>query len=426
MAPIIKVNQYESRLITASEQEQQGTYRVTLECVEQSGLSATVAWLKSIRLSKLLEQMQAIDFRKENALNELEALTQSVDELISSNRGGDTAIHGFIGERAQVFLSNAWSIINGETKSCELIDDNGMTDYFERGISIQQKACKSNGWLGVDHVLRHREKYPEFHGKYQIPKDFYETYVKIGNMSQSAADRLSRHERNLWNKIQKVKQAGIVVEPMKVTYSEIQPDRIYDTIDNQRKELLSEAEKQNEFAVEAHKPTAKACIQTAVISSVAEGFLSGSAKVLEKRVSGKRFRDFDKDDAKDIGRATAEGTVKGAVRGIAVYLTENFTPIPGVVAGGAVTVAFESGKAIKKYADGHISEQECAKAIGKSAITASAGALGAKLGREICPIPIIGEVVGGFLFAFFANKGFNLIKVSQNSVLYLSDYASFI
>ena len=137
--------------------------------------------------------------------------------------------------------------------------------------------------------------------------------------------------------------------------------------------------------------------------------MNGLAKALEKRVSGKRFRDFDKEDAKDIGLATAEGTVKGAVRGTAVYLAENFTPVPGVVAGGAVTVAFESGKSIKKYADGDISGHECAKAIGKSVITASAGALGARLGGEICPIPIIGEVVGGFLFSFLADKGFNLV-----------------
>lgn len=409
VTPIIKVNQYEGRMTAASEQNNQGTCSVTIECAEQSGLSAAVSWLKTIRLAKLLEQMQTIDFRKENAMKELETLTRSVDDLIRSNRGGEKGIHGFIGERAQVFLSNAWSIINGEAKICELIDDNGMTDYLERGIAIQQKACRSNGWLGLDHILRHGEKYPDFSGKYQIPKDFYETYVKIGNMSQSEAGRLSRHEWNLWNEIQKVKQAGITVEPMKVTYSEIQRDRIYDTIDGQREELLSEAERQSELAVEAHKPTVKACIQTAAVSSVVEGVLSGSAKALEKRFEGKHFRDFDKKDAEDIGVAAIEGTAKGAVRGAAVYLTENYTPVPGVVAGGAVTVAFESGKAIKQYADGDISGKECTKAIGKSVITASAGALGAKVGGKLCPIPIVGEVVGGFVFSFLADKGFNLI-----------------
>ena len=257
--------------------------------------------------------------------------------------------------------------------------------------------------------MRHSEKYPGYDGKYQIPKDFYEKFEKIGNMSQSEAGRLSRHEWNLWNEIQKVKQAGITVEPMKVTYGEIQQDRIYDTIDNQREALRSEAEKQNKLAVEAHKPTAKACVQTAAVSSVVEGVLSGAAKALEKRGRGKRFRDFDKKDVKDIGLATVEGTVKGAVRGAAVYLTENFTPVPSVVAGSAVTVVFESGKAIKKCADGVISGQECAKAIGKSAISASVGAIGAKLGGKLCPIPIIGEVLGGFVFSFLANKGYNLI-----------------
>ena len=160
------------------------------------------------------------------------------------------------------------------------------------------------------------------------------------------------------------------------------------------------------MAIEAHKPTVKACVQTMAASSAIEGALSGAAKVVEKRISGKKLKDFEKQDIKEVGLATAEGAVKGAVRGTVVYLAENCTSIPGVVAGGAVSVAFESGKIIKKYADGDMTKQECVRAIGKSTLTVSAGMLGAKIGGKICPIPIVGEVVGGFVFSLLADMGF--------------------
>ena len=405
----MEINQFAGGTETVTEKGIQSSRNSIAESTEQGGLSAAVSWLKSIRLAKLLEEMERIDFRKENAMNELEELTRSVDELFRSNRGGEKGIHGFIGERAQVFLCNAWSIIKGEVRICELIDDNGMTDYFEHGISIQQKACRSNGWLGLDHVLKHSEKYPEFCGKYHIPKDFYEEFVRIGNMSQYEAGCLSRHEWNLWLEIQKVKQAGITVEPMKVTYSEIQRDRIYDTIENQRDMLHEEVEKQTKLAEDSHKPTVKACIQTTFISATIEGVLGGASVALEKRFMGKNFKDYNKQDLKDIEMAAVEGTVKGALRGTAVYLTENYTSIPGVVAGSAITVAFESVKAMKKCSDGVISKQECVRITKKSTLIATAGALGAKLGEEICPVPVVGGVVGGFVFSFFADRVYFLI-----------------
>ncbi len=405
----MKDNQKEREARSTVERTPSEIYTKPVGRAEENGVSAAIAWLKSIRIERLLDRMREIDFRKDNALSELKELTRSVEELIKSNRGGDTGIHGFIGERAQVYLSNAWSLINGEARICDLIDDNGMTDYLENGIEIQQKACRSNGWLGLDHIAKHKAKYPTFNGKYQIPKDFYETYERIGQLTEKEAGRLSRHEWNLWHEIQQVKQDGITVEPMRVTYREIQRDTIFDTIDKNEEGILKEAQAQADQAEEIYKPTAKACIETAVVSSAVEGALSGAAKLIEKRCEGKHLRDYDQEDLKDVGLAVAEGSARGAVRGAAVYLAENYTPIPGVVAGSAVSVAFESAKALKRYSDGESTGQECANEIGKSIMTSAAGALGAKLGGKICPIPIVGEVVGGFVFSWVFGKGYGFV-----------------
>lgn len=406
---------YEGRKDCESEYRAAGYFSKTVEYAEQQGASATIAWLKSIRIANLLEQMREIDFRKDNAMEELKTLTESVEQLLNTNRGGDKGIHGFIGERAHVYITNAWGLMYGEVKVCELIDDNGMTDYLENGISIQQKACRSNGWLGLDHVLRHREKYPEFVGRYQIPKDFFDTYMRIGSMSEKEAGKLCLHEWNLWHEIQEIKQAGIEIEPMKVSYDEIQRDRIYDTIERNKAEIQAKMREMKDQAIELHKPTVKAGIQTAAISSATEGILAGAVKIVEKRLEGKEFKEFDSQDLKEIGLAAAEGSIRGAVRGTVVYIAENCTAIPGVVAGAAVTVTFESAQAVKRYCDGKITREECVGAVEKSVVVAAAGGLGAKLGRKIIPVPVVGEVIGGFLFSFVASKAINMIDRLRES-----------
>ena len=408
--PMKTLAQHEERTASTSSKTHSSSYGNSAECFEQYSLSAITAWLKSIRIAKLLEEMRTIDFRRENAMEELRVLTESVEHLISTNRGGDKGIHGFIGERAQVYLCNAWELIKGQAKICELIDDNGMTDYLEKGIEIQQKACRANGWLGLDHVFCHHDKYPEFHGKYQIPLDFYEEFRRLENLTKEEAGKLRRHDWNLWKEVQKVKQAGIEVEPMRVTYREIQRDSIYGTIDRNKDEILAEAESQKNRAIETHRPTVGACIKTAVVSSATEGLLTGSAIVFEKCCEGKSLKEFDSQDLKDVGLATAEGSAKGAIRGAAVYITENCTPVPGVIAGSAVTVAFEGAKAVKQCYDGNITKEECVYAIEKSVLVATAGGVGAKIGGKLCPIPIIGEVVGGFVFSFIASKSLDEIS----------------
>ena len=70
-------------------------------------------------------------------------------------------------------------------------------------------------------------------GKYQIPKDFYKEFQRLETMKKIDAGKLSRHEWNLWQEVQRIKNANIKVEPMKVTYDEIQRDNIFDTIKKQ-------------------------------------------------------------------------------------------------------------------------------------------------------------------------------------------------
>ena len=375
---------------------------------EEQGAAGLISWLKSIRLEKLLYEMEQIDFRKTRALEELKALTKSVEELIASNRGGDKGIHGFIGERAQVYITNAWALFRGSARISELIDDNGMIDYWENGIAVQQKACRYK--LGLPYLLEHKAKYPTYKGIGQIPKDFYETYKRLEKLTQAEAGKLRRPDRKIWEEIQKVKAEGIIVKPMRLTYSEIQKDRIMGTIDEHQQKIEREARRQETRAAEKHRATVCEAAKTIAASAATEGLMTGTVEILNKRHEGKRLKDFNQSDAKDIGKAVLKGSGKGAVRGAVVYTATNFTHIPAPVAGAAVSVVFDGVSAVSKYAGGRVTGAECAAEIGKSTLLASAGAIGAKLGRKFIPIPIVGEAVGGFIFSFAADKGYGWLN----------------
>ena len=405
---ISTIDHFEGRTLNGKNVQDDRTQNRAASAAEQQGVAGFISWLKAMRLEKLLQEMEQIDFRKANALNELKALVKSVEELIASNRGGDKGIHGFIGERAQVYITNAWALIKGSGRISELIDDNGMIDYWENGIAVQQKACRYK--LGLPHLLDHKAKNPEFVGIGHIPKDFYETYKRLESLTDAEAGRLTKPDRAIWLEIQKVKKAGITVRPMECTYDEIQRNKIFDTVDKNEQEVKAEADRQAKQAVERHRPTLREGAMATATSAVVEGVMTGAGEILNKCHEGKRIRDFDLDDAKDIGKAALKGSGKGAVRGAVVYTAVNFTSIPAPAAGAAVSVAFDSVSAVKKYADGKITGAECAEEIGKSALVASAGALGAKLGGKICPIPVVGEVVGGFIFSFAANKGYGWLR----------------
>lgn len=379
------------------------------DIAEQNGLVSVVDYLKNRRLQDQNAQLSMLAMRHDEAASEIQRLRVSVDSLIASNRGGSKGVHGFIGERAQVHLSNAWASIRGEDMSSILIDDNGMVDYLKDGVAIQQKACRSNGLLGLDHILMHKDKYPEFQGAYQIPKDFYSEYCRLESLDHYEAGKLRHRDYRVWTVIQKVKELKIHVEPMDLSYDEIQRDTIDTTIQKNVEAIESERLSQTKTIVDSHKPTRGACLKTMAVSSALEGALCGAFKVVERKRQGQSVKSFSKNDIKDVACATLEGSLRGALRGTTVYLAENYTRIPGVVAGSAVTVAFESAKSAYNYRKGTISGRQCADNIGKSIVTTYSGAIGAKLCGKLCPIPVVGEVMGGFLFSFAANKACEIV-----------------
>lgn len=202
-------------------QTEKKVYQEIASTTQAQTTGAFIGTLNEIRLHELVKRYAEIDCHKAGADQELQALREEIKNLIESNRGGTTGMHGFIGERVQVSFSNARAVMQGQEKAYTLIDDNGMTDYLRGNTLIQQKACLSDKALGLTHIAAHAEKYPVFiqeNGIYQIPKDFYAKYQRFVNMAEETALKLRKEDLRMWKRVQEFKAAipEAKVEPMVV------------------------------------------------------------------------------------------------------------------------------------------------------------------------------------------------------------------
>ena len=226
--------------------------------------------LNQIRAEHLCHDLKRIDIDYNNACNELQYGMDSIKHVIISNRGGQKGMHGFIAERAQVHISNSNALVNGKKPMYTLLDDNGPTDYLCGDTLIQQKACRSGGMLGLDHVQNHANTYAFYvnaGGIYQIPKDFFETYSRLLHTPESIATKMRNDDYKLWQKIHTFAQENpdITIEPMVVTYDEIQASTIQETLMQVSEDHIRIRKERTKEAVSLHKSTFKEGVMRQII-----------------------------------------------------------------------------------------------------------------------------------------------------------------
>lgn len=353
--------------------------------------------------------------RRDDATAEIEKLRVDIIKLIDSNRGGIKGVHGFIGERVQVVFCNARAIIQGENPLYRLVDDNGMTDYLRGDVLIQQKACISDKALGLTHILDHANKYPAFldqKGVYQIPKDFYEIYTRFIKMPKEVAGKLLKEDYRMWSRVQSFHDAApdIRVEPMVVTYNEIQAGSVIDTIKCETESIEKLCHEQEVLAKSASQPTWLEGIKITATSAAIEGLADGGLSLVEHTLQGKRIRDFDNTDWSEIGIDAAKGVGKGVIRGAATYFATNLLNVPAPIITSSVTAAFRVRKEVKSLNVGVITKQQFGYSVSEVVADAAVSAISAEAGKRLIRIPILGPLVGNAVGMFIWGMGKKVIR----------------
>lgn len=343
--------------------------------------------LNKIRSDRRNKDIMIIDIDYNNSCRELQSGLDSIKLVIESNRGGEKGMHGFIGERAQVHILNSNALVIGEKPLYTLLDDNGPTDYLRGDTLIQQKACRSDGMLGLNHVQNHADIYTFYisaGGIYQIPKDFYETYHKLLHTPEIIATKMRNEDYKLWKKIQSFAQENpdITIEPMAVSYGEIQARTIDKTLYQVSEDHKQIHKDRTQEAIKLHKANIKECTRVTICSATIEGSVDGALYFIRKLQDGKKLSEFNTTDYKDIGIETAKGAGKGAIRGATVYALTNTIGMPAPIATASITAAFEITEEVIKYSKGETTGKEFAKNSAWHCLDVTVSAVSSMLGAK--------------------------------------------
>ncbi|MBE5965295.1 MAG: hypothetical protein E7252_10335 [Lachnospira sp.] len=373
-----------------------------IKSTQEQAVAAWITNLNQIRLDELISRLDQQDVNLAEALGELAELKNFIGDPLHI-LGNPTTKHGEIAEHVQVNFSNARRLIQGLDREYTF-DGVGRTapeDYLKNGLQIQSKFC--NGIRAtLTKVREHLENYPDFvenGGSYDIPKDQYNEIIRIINLKETNPTILNKTERNVIETIKKFEEeTGLSIfddlNASVADYKEVQQGVINNTIAKEETEIKKEDERQREEAYHNSKPTLKEGVKAVGVSAALEGGVTFCMSIAAKRKEGKKLSEFTEDDWKDIGIESGKGTLKGGIRGGAVYILSNFTATPANVASAYVTAAFGVASQAKALERGEISKEDFVINCEAVCLDVAVSAIASIAGQIIIPIPILGAVVG--------------------------------
>ena len=373
---------------------------------QEQAVASWINYLNQERLDRLMEALRIQNQNWDQAANTLNSTLSTINKvIIERNRGGLKGMHGFIAEVAECGVGNARELVQGGMPVYEWINDNGPADFLRNGVQIQQKFVSAGNHLSLQAITQHFEKYPDFlsqGGKYQIPEDHYEQIKRLLSISKQQANKMptSTGEFSLkqWREVHDFFDKGTIklddIEPSKLTYDQVQMDRISDTIQGEKQSLKEVDQKIRDNAYEASKPTIEQGVKVAVASATIEGGAAFVIAVAKKRKEGKKIGEFDLKDWEEIFEKSSVGVVKGGIRGISIYALTNYTATPAAVASSLCTASFGIAEQAHLLRIGKINEEQFIMNSEILCLDATVSALSSFLGQALIPIPVLGAVIG--------------------------------
>lgn len=380
-----------------------------IKSAQKQTIAAWIDLLNKIRIDEIVSKLESQEIKYADAMDIFAELKRSIaDDIVYKNRGGEKGIHGFIGERLQVYIENAKSVALGKVKEYKLIDDNGAVDYLRGNTPIQQKARML--FCSLTSIREHSDTYIHFvenGGIYQVPKDFYCRIEKLWELSEEKILQLKESNKEdylLYKYINVFREKTNItidqIEPMDFTYEEIQKINYEKTIAYREKEIKDENDKIKKQIAKNQQGSLKELGKVTLVSAGIEGGMNFILSVKKKMSEGKSINEFTEQDWKEVGIDTGKATLKGGIRGASVYLFTNMTLTPANVASAYVTAAFNIASQMKQLKNNNISEEEFLINCEIACLDVVISSTASMIGQTLIPIPALGAVIGNITGEF--------------------------
>ena len=414
-----------------------------LKNTQEQAVASWVNYLNQIRIDRLIESLRNEQFNFDSAIETINKTLEIIGNDIVNNgegRGGIYGMHGFIAEVAECGIGNAKEQIEGKIPIYEWINDNGPADIKRGTDYIQQKFVNSGNHLSLQAIIKHFQTYPDFlqnGGVYQIPSDHYERIKWLLSISEEQANKMPTSNGDFslkqWKEVHEFfNNSGIdfdSIEPSNLRYDEVQKNTYESTLNAEKQKLADRNEERRARAYQESKPSLQQGVNVALVSAAIEGGMTICLDIAKKVKSGKKLKDFDLEDWKEIAGDSGIGFLKGGVRGSSIYLMTNYTATPAAVASSLVTASFGIAEQIYMYNKGELSELELYENSELLCLDASISALSSLAGQLLIPVPVVGAVIGNAVGTImyqiakdnFAEKEQRMIEEYVNSISQLND-----
>lgn len=380
----------------------------TIKSGQEQAVASWINYLNQVRLNQMNEVLKQEQSNLNKAMATINKTLKEIDIGIVHNgkgRGGTSGMRGFIAEASECGISNAREQIVGKAPIYTWINDDGPIDLSGNGLMIQMKFSNSGSHLSLHAIRQHLHMYPYFldeDGVYVIPKDHYDKIQWLLSIPEEKANKMptSTGEFSLkqWKEVHEFFEEGDIplekVKPSKLRYDEVQKDTYEETFSKEVDSLKKTNKERVGHAREEAAPKLSEGIKATVVSAGIEGASSLCLEINKKRKEGKKLKDFNGDDWKDIAGATGTGTLKGGIRGASIYTLTNYSATPAAVASAIVTASFGVADQVYQLKQGQIDEQTFIENSETLCLDASISALSSFAGQVLIPVPVIGAVIG--------------------------------
>lgn len=408
--------------------------------VEQ-GIASYVEYLNSIRLMDLIntlekiltnetDKLESLATKSANALSNLDWAKLEIDNLISSNRGGEIGVHGFISEFAETGIRNARDVYQGLQKSVILLNDNGPADILLQGKEVQMKFYAN--------ILNEIKQASNYDGMdMMFPKDHVEVIEKIMGGAKSVEFNGNILSNSQINNIRKAIEEESSIRGVSydkwlkssvLDYNDVQKGRIDQTLSDeldsikqqtsqQKSDIRKEADKDRLYAQQEAQPSFGEASKVAGIGAAVHGGLNFGVFIYKKRKDGKEVWDFDIKDWGECGINTAKGAIKGGISGYAIYGLTNVCHLAAPSAGAITSGTYGLINAAVKYRKGDVDEDGFIDLITLNAIDATGAAIGASIGQAVIPIPVVGALVGSIVATTALSLGKEILNKQELEII---------
>lgn len=382
-------------------------FRGFIKSNQEQAVASWLNYLNQVRIDQLLSSLRQQDENLLSALTSIDEAVRRIDfEVVTSNRGGQHGMHGFIAEIAEVGIGNARKQILGQDPVYQWVNDNGPVDLIRGGVDIQQKFVASGGHFSLGAITEHLQKYPDYvknGGKYQIPRDHFELIERLHSMPPEQAGKLLSRSGDGpsftdWRRIHAFFQHGSIdlesLEPSALEYRHVQRGAYESTMAAEENSLRSTDQSLRDNAYQESLPTLQEATSATLTAAAVEGGTALVLAVVAKKREGKHLREFSQQDWLDITNEAGLGFGKGGVRGASIYALTNFTATSAAVASSIVTASFGIAEQANKLRRGEINELEFIENSELLSLEAAVSALSSYVGQVLIPVPVLGAVIG--------------------------------